>query len=243
MPPTPKAVRIRTDTGWQDIALIGPQGPVGPQGPTGPVGGTEAYEQAAQPVSTTLGALWIDTDDVPAAWVSTIPLVTALPSNPVDGQEVYFQDAAMATAGIMWHVRYRAAAVGSYKWEVIGGSSLFAESTAGQTVTVPTIVPPQLVLPLAGEYTVGWGGRLYQSNSQGVSATLYLLIDSVAQGYIDHYQGTAGAAITLLATNPMRKQRVIVAAANKLAQLRLDRAAGQAISDNRWIEAMPLRVG
>jgi hypothetical protein len=27
MPPTPKAVRVRTSNGWQDIALIGPQGP------------------------------------------------------------------------------------------------------------------------------------------------------------------------------------------------------------------------
>lgn len=31
-------VRIRTSTGWQDLALVGPQGPQGPEGPQGPQG-------------------------------------------------------------------------------------------------------------------------------------------------------------------------------------------------------------
>ena len=46
----PYAVRVRTATGWQDIALSGPPGPIGPQGapstvpgPAGPVGGTQMY--------------------------------------------------------------------------------------------------------------------------------------------------------------------------------------------------------
>jgi hypothetical protein len=37
MPPV-KAVRVKTATGWQDIALVGPVGPQGPQGAVGPVG-------------------------------------------------------------------------------------------------------------------------------------------------------------------------------------------------------------
>jgi hypothetical protein len=35
MPPTPKAVRVRTASGWQDIAIVGPPGPTGPTGPQG----------------------------------------------------------------------------------------------------------------------------------------------------------------------------------------------------------------
>ena len=38
MPPLPKAVRIRTASGWQDIAIVGPPGPQGAQGPQGDVG-------------------------------------------------------------------------------------------------------------------------------------------------------------------------------------------------------------
>src|SRR3954468_24686549 len=36
------AIRVRTSTGWQDVAIIGPTGPTGPvstvPGPTGPTG-------------------------------------------------------------------------------------------------------------------------------------------------------------------------------------------------------------
>lgn len=32
------AVRVKTSTGWQDLALVGPQGPTGPAGPAGPQG-------------------------------------------------------------------------------------------------------------------------------------------------------------------------------------------------------------
>jgi len=45
---TPKAVRVRRTAGWQDVAIIGPQGqvgdqgPVGATGPTGPTGATGA---------------------------------------------------------------------------------------------------------------------------------------------------------------------------------------------------------
>lgn len=40
MPLSPKAVRVRTSAGWQDIALQGVQGEVGPTGPTGSTGPT-----------------------------------------------------------------------------------------------------------------------------------------------------------------------------------------------------------
>jgi hypothetical protein len=33
-----RPVRVRTSMGWQDIALVGPQGLQGPQGPAGPSG-------------------------------------------------------------------------------------------------------------------------------------------------------------------------------------------------------------
>jgi len=33
--------------------------------------------------------------------------VNVLPFQAVDGQEIYFQNAAMATQGIVWHLRYR----------------------------------------------------------------------------------------------------------------------------------------
>lgn len=72
--------------------------------------------------------------------VSTLP-TTGLASDPT----VYFQNAAMADAGVVWHLKYRSAASGSYKWEFVGGSRL--ESSTSITV------------PLAGDYEVVVGGK------------------------------------------------------------------------------------
>src|SRR4029077_6354783 len=58
------------------------------------------------------------------------PLVTSLPGSPVDGQECYYQ--ADATAGIVWHLRYRAAATGPYKWEYLGGPAKATEIATAQ---------------------------------------------------------------------------------------------------------------
>jgi hypothetical protein len=59
----------------------GAQGPQGPKGDTGPAGAQGApgvmavYEQASEPAaSAPLGALWIDTDDVPPVAVGGAPL-------------------------------------------------------------------------------------------------------------------------------------------------------------------------
>lgn len=103
---------------------------------------------------------------------ATLPaLVTALPGSPVDGQEVYYQsptkytdnptaNTSMQTAGNVWHLRYRAAASGSYKWEFVGGSPLIASietsvaqsSNAAGWVDLPSSAGPTITLPLGGDY-------------------------------------------------------------------------------------------
>jgi hypothetical protein len=85
-----------------------------------------------------------------------------LPSSPVDGDEVYFQDTQMSNFGVVWHLRYRAA-ITSYKWEYIGGAPLAHEVAAAQgigTVSVwqnLTTDGPLIVAPLAGIYNVNYG--------------------------------------------------------------------------------------
>jgi hypothetical protein len=86
-------------------------------------------------------------------------LVTALPSSPVDGQEVYYQNAAMATLGVLWHLRYRTGATGSYKWEFAGGTPLYAERQADEGGALPAATfaslnanDPKVAVPLAGQY-------------------------------------------------------------------------------------------
>lgn len=50
-------------------------------------------------------------------------LVSTLPASPYDGQEVFYL--ADAAAGVVWHLCYRAASPSAYKWEFVGGASLF----------------------------------------------------------------------------------------------------------------------
>jgi hypothetical protein len=106
--------------------------------------------------------------------------VTSLPTG-FDGQEVFFQSTTagtgggatdtMATAGAVWHLRYRSAAAGSFKWEFVGGSrtahsidTAEARGAAGSFGDVAT-VGPSLVVPVAGTYEVLYGCRSNADNA------------------------------------------------------------------------------
>lgn len=103
------------------------------------------------------------------AWsllIQTTYETAALPANPVDGQEVYF--AADATNGVIWHLRYRAAASGSYKWEFLGGPPLEAQTgttvrtTASTSYVAPATDPMSVTLPpLAGDFDITIMGDIY----------------------------------------------------------------------------------
>src|SRR5215218_6358847 len=67
-------------------------------------------------------------DDLGGALEQRAPLavVTALPGSPVDGQEVIYQNASMASVGVAWRLKYRSASGSAYKWEFIGGAPLMS---------------------------------------------------------------------------------------------------------------------
>jgi hypothetical protein len=88
---------------------------------------------------------------------------------PVDGDEVLFQTAAMATDGVMWRLRYNEASTDpqDYKWEFVGGGALYSNnatystrSVASQTWTVHAAGDPQISIPLAGRYAVSSSATL-----------------------------------------------------------------------------------
>jgi len=86
-------------------------------------------------------------------------LVSSLPVAPFDTQEVYYQNATMASQGVVWHLRYRLAVS---KWEYVGGGALSAATAAGGgpasvTGTVWSNAPAtqtEITLPLSGDYSV-----------------------------------------------------------------------------------------
>jgi hypothetical protein len=188
--------------------------------------------------------LWVDTDEVTSGFVVSPQLVTSLPPSPIDGQEVYFL--ADATNGVVWHLRYRAAAAGSYKWEFVGGSPLIhqIDTDEGGTTTAYAdfaTVGPQLTTPLAGDYVAEYGALSYQT------------VASVDNYYTPKLGGAATndvdtALATFTGTSKLvvhqRTRRFNALAASTLIKMQFKMSAGNAGSfRNRWLTITPVRVG
>jgi hypothetical protein len=108
-----------------------------------------------------LDNLSFDTETVGAYATGVLgpPIVTSLPTNPIDGQECYYL--ADATNGIMWRFRYRAASSSAYKWEFVGGGWLRSASSGvvQPNATSYTDIGINITLPLSGDYIGRQSGR------------------------------------------------------------------------------------
>ena len=172
------AIRVWSETsGWVDLVRAGPQGPAGATGPAGPAGPegppvSEVYVGPDPPTPRDQRIVWVDTDAV--AQPTGPPIVASLPGTPYDGQEVYYQSAAMAANGVAWHLRYRAAAGGAFKWEFVGGGSwTFTGTDAAAGVPVSGGTPthwtgqPTMTMPLAGDYRLDCRMSAYTTVAPG----------------------------------------------------------------------------
>jgi hypothetical protein len=127
------------------------------------------------------------------------PLVTSLPSNAIDGQEVRYL--ADNTNGIIWNLRYRAGSSSAHKWEFIGGPEIVGTTGSGTGGTSWTQAaypnpitngnPGILNLPLAGDYNITYTGQL-QSAGSGAYNMYIGLLDSSRVLYSDSYFVTVG---------------------------------------------------
>jgi hypothetical protein len=110
----------------------------------------------------------------PGTQGGTCIVVSALPTNPYDGQEVYYL--ASATKGVVWHLRYRAASASAYKWEYLGGAALTAQQTdltgvfgTGTWGTLKQLAADSatnsIILPLAGDYELQHNGTIEQNTA------------------------------------------------------------------------------
>ncbi len=182
------------------------------------------------------------TDRRPRLSLGAVPLVTALPTTPQDGQVVdYLAD---ATNGVIWRLRYRAAATGAYKWEVIGGAPLFAANDTAGTMTGTSYADPttggagpSVTVPLAGDYLIRHGLNTYMVGagvgyqSFAVGATAAQDADSITYG------STASGASLMVA----RLKTAVPAASAIAAKFKVTASTMQLAQ--RWLEAMPRRVG
>lgn len=183
-----------------------------------------------------------------------ISYVTALPSNPVDGQEIYY--AADATNGVIWHLRYRAASSSSYKWEFVGGPPLFAfvataQSTTSGSYTALSTAGPSVSLPLAGDYDVCIKATITNDRpssqfvpttarmSYDIGATTAVDADSIQVNGDTNGNGTIYAKMSVSGT----RRKTSLSAVTLTAKYRSEVTSNGAVWADRTMVVTPVRVG
>lgn len=175
--------------------------------------------------------------------------VSTLPASPVDGQEVYFQSSSMATAGVVWNLRYRAGG-GTYKWEFLGGSPLTdetgyggTESTTSTSYTDLATVGPSITVPLAGDYIVAIGADI-QNSTTAWSTYISYAIGATAASDADGLrvrQPTGGGYEVTAAVSAERRKNALAASTALTAKYRV--LGGTGIWWRRWMRVTPVRCG
>lgn len=136
-------------------------------------------------------------------------LVSALPSSPSDGQQVYYQSASMATDGLIWHLRYRQGSSSPYKWEFIGGSELTTNNNNypnGQAVSnswIDVTSGATLTNPLAGDYIIEFAGRV-DTTTTSVDNYVAIAIATTAIAALDKDAALVGQGGLSFTANQMR---------------------------------------
>lgn len=170
-------------------------------------------------------------------------LVSALPSSPYDGQECYYL--ADASAGIVWHLRYRAASSSIYKWEVFGGSSLAGyiaaqEPTSSGVYVDLATVGPSVTAPLAGDYDIAHGAAMVHNTASAFMGMSYSVGATAA---LDTDWAVCHEMLANMAqeTNTRRRKTVVVAGSAIVTKYRT--SGGIAQFSDRWLWVTPIRVG
>jgi hypothetical protein len=177
------------------------------------------------------------------------PLVTALPANPVDGQECYFGTAL--ASGAVWHLRYRAAASSAYKWDVLGGLPVVNTDPNSHTlrqygINVWGLHDPVITAPLAGEYFVTGDASIATDGGSGVTYLAYSIIGNSG------YPAVTDANTALQPApggmyHPIHKERTVTAAAGTWIRP-IIQVTGTDLNTTLYVTGMaltaiPIRVG
>lgn len=174
--------------------------------------------------------------------------VTSLPGSPTDGQVIHY--AADATNGVIWQLRYRSGATGSYKWEFIGGPPLIARVDTSQSKSTTgsygdlTTVGPTVTTPLAGDYDVDIGVFMASSANVANIANASYTIGATAPADADAIQAAWNASASTQGSTGHRRNRATAIAASTALKLQYKlAAAGSTSFAGRWIAITPVRVG
>lgn len=199
---------------------------------------------------TFLDSVEFDTESVfsmPGGPAGQAPLVSALPANPVHGQEIRYQ----AAAGVIWYLVYNALSSSPYKWEWCGGSKLNSEILASEAIAgaswqdAPTNVGPSLTVPLAGEYDIEFAAHISMNAGAGVSLGAAVKFGAAAVTDPDDASHMSASGTSGFTNTPVGRtlRRTIAAAATVV---KIQYWGGNATGGNfsrRALRIQPVRVG
>lgn len=177
-------------------------------------------------------------------FLASAPLVTSLPTTPVDGQECNLL--VDATNGVVWHLVYRAAEPGPYKWYFTGGEPLFGEDLTIMTpvATLSTNVTPAVTVPNAGDYLVEHGCQIGNSGGAADATQMYVrrMSDNADMVMSVQFNSPAGASASF-AASVARARRINGAPAGCTFVQRGTNVNSIGNVQMRWITARPYRIG
>jgi hypothetical protein len=227
--------------------LTGAPGAPGAAGATGP---SSAVVQANAPSPRGEVVLWIDTDDVPPP-AGIIPVVSTLPSSPTDGQEVYYQNAAMALQGVVWHLKFRdTMGLTFYQWEYLGGGPLFDVIVAQQATNSTSYVDlatvgPSVPLPLSGDYIVEWGADVQEYSTaqyMGIGVWNGSTWTQFGNPMYGQVAATGISGVRASRSKATKMTGLVGGAANSIRARYANSAATNLAWGDRWLKVTPVRV-
>ena len=174
-----------------------------------------------------------------------IPVVTALPASPLDGQEVYLQNAAMASLGIIWRMRYRTAVV---RWEFLGGAKWrirstgpYTASAAGAWEALPTGLVARFTAPQAGTYRFLFGARFQVQVATATESYLGIALSNSPGSPIEYArQNTNSASGVVYNHQSMEADSNLAAGAIVTLVANTQGAAGNVIFAVPWLQVEPV---
>lgn len=175
---------------------------------------------------------------------NAVPTYTdTLPTGNVrDGMEIYYP--ADPDDGVIWHLRYRAAATGSYKWEFVGGGPLAVTILTSETTTSTsfadlTTTGPSITTPLAGDYRIAFGFTGTHPDNGGVAlASVYAGTTAVENDTI----ALSGDTDTMY-FSPARTIVKTGLGSSATVKVQYRVGGGTGTFFRRWIEVTPIRLG
>lgn len=183
-----------------------------------------------------------------------IPLVSALPGAPADGDEIYFQNSTMAAVGARWHLAYRAGSASAYKWEYVGGSYMYKAGTkqswndrsAANNTANGYLDPtaPQITVPLAGDYELD--GTAVCVTNNGTAAPGIVIGTSLPGGGWPDSDSLANGQIAGGGVHPLAsiKQLLGLSASTVISMYFMNANTGGSVSFYKAnMRLRPLRVG